>query len=245
MKRSPFFFMRQQAQKRLQTYSLVTTVLILVTVFSGGFLLQPGTVDTAVRFATITNAKPVSDEVRSLVESNTSPTIELLTENGISLDELATSGTLRDDEVVADNPADLLTQVLTLPVEFDRYEATADLTDSTTIGELAFSTKISTEYTAVDATDIFPEGAYTIYATFDYDAMQDGMVWAWVWRRNGKVVSGGNEQWNYGQDGPGYIYYNPEEGFSFGNYTLEVWVNGELFAQSEIVINTAAATANQ
>ncbi|MBK7180127.1 MAG: hypothetical protein IPH82_23580 [Chloroflexi bacterium] len=54
----------------------------------------------------------------------------------------------------------------------------------------------------------------TLYATFDYSEMEDGMAWAWVWRHNGEVLEGGNELWDYGNEGPGFIYLSPEEGSS-------------------------------
>jgi hypothetical protein len=102
------------------------------------------------------------------------------------------------------------------------------------LGAINFSTKIDDDYQAVNPTNIFAVGSYTVFATFSYDGMADGMAWAWVWRHDGEVVEGGNELWAYGQDGPGYIYYNPEEGFRAGEYTLEVWVNGELFTRSNL-----------
>ncbi|MCB0000072.1 MAG: hypothetical protein KDE56_30120, partial [Anaerolineales bacterium] len=74
-------------------------------------------------------------------------------------------------------------------------------------------------------------------------AMANGMEWAWVWRHNGEVVDGGNEIWNYGQEGPGYIFFAPEEGFASGDYSLEVWVNGELLTRSTAVMNNAAVAA--
>ena len=73
--------------------------------------------------------------------------------------------------------------------------------------------------------------------------MIDGRAGAWVWRYNGEVIGGGNELWTYGEDGPGYIFLNPETGFGPGDYTLEIWINGELMAYSTAVKNTAAAAA--
>lgn len=243
MKQSPYFFMRQQAEKRLQTYSIVTTCLILVTALAGAYLLQPASSDNIARVAPIANAKPPTDEIRELVEAAPTTTIELITEEGVSLDELAAS-VLEDNDVLA-SADELLERILALPAEFDRVEPTASLLDTTEIGTVAFSTDINEEYQALNPEKIFAEGNYTIYATFAYEEMQDGMVWSWVWRRDGEVVSGGNEMWNYGDDGPGYVYYNPEEGFSNGEYTLEIWINRELFVQSDMIINTAAANANQ
>ena len=69
------------------------------------------------------------------------------------------------------------------------------------------------------------------------------MEWAWVWRHNGKVIDGGNELWVYGDDGPGYIFLDPEEGFQEGRYSLEIWVNGELLGQAAANMNDAAAAA--
>jgi hypothetical protein len=71
----------------------------------------------------------------------------------------------------------------------------------------------------------------------------DGLAWAWVWRHNGKVIDGGNELWAYGDEGPGYIYLSPEEGFLEGNYTLEIWVNGQLLSQGVALMNDAAVAA--
>jgi hypothetical protein len=69
------------------------------------------------------------------------------------------------------------------------------------------------------------------------------MVWSWIWRQDGQVIDGGNELWAYGDDGPGYIYLSPEEGFGEGTYTLEIWVNDQLMGQASATMNDAAAAA--
>lgn len=119
----------------------------------------------------------------------------------------------------------------------------ADLLSTTDLGTLVFSTEVTTDYDAIDPSRIFGEGSYTLYATFDYTDMVDGMEWAWVWRHNGKVIDGGNELWAYGDEGPGYIYLSPEEGFLEGQYSLEIWVNGELLNQGTALMNNAAVAA--
>ena len=98
-------------------------------------------------------------------------------------------------------------------------------------------------YKAINPANVFGEGFYTLYATFDYSNMADGMAWAWVWRQNGEVIDGGNEYWAYGDEGPGYIYLSPEEGFGEGRYSLEIWVNGELMGQASATMNDAAVSA--
>jgi hypothetical protein len=118
------------------------------------------------------------------------------------------------------------------------------LTDDTELGTMFFSTEIDDQYEAVEAGRRFPKGFYTLYATFTYEGMANGMEWAWVWRHNGEVVDGGNELWAYGDEGPGYVYYNPEAGYELGAYSLEVWVNGRMMTQGTIQIVEGIQASN-
>jgi hypothetical protein len=240
MKQSPYFFLRQQAARRLQTYLVVSITLVSVTLITAVFTLQKPA-DMTVRVATISNAKPVSDDIRALVESALPSSTAILVQekNEVVQEPISTQ-----DNFTLNESDELLTQAaLILPAEYDRVQPTTELNVDTKLGSLAFSTKINDQYKPIDVANIFAEGNYTLFATFEYVKMDNGMVWSWVWRHEGDVVDGGNEVWNYGQDGPGYIYYNPEEGFQFGEYSLEVWVNGELFTQSDLTINTAAVSS--
>ncbi len=238
MKRSPYFFQRLQAGKRLQSYLITSTFLFLITIGITAYAWQEPQ-DNTPRMAILTHSKPGTGEqdnaeLPQLVES---------------VDEEAVSSFQLED---AENPGQLITiadqpftaVVATLPEEFDRFEPTAQLGEDSDLGTLSFSTEITDDYEAVAVQDIFPEGFYTLFATFSYDGLTDGMVWSWVWRHNGEILEGGNEVWNYGDEGPGYIYLNPEEGFDAGRYSLEVWVNGELMTQSATVMNSVGVSAN-
>jgi hypothetical protein len=239
MKRSPYFFMRRQAEKRLQNYALTSFGLIAATAFAAFFMLQAPAPQSS-RAAVLSDAKPATAEVQALVEEVTALDAEFVAESS----ELPRFISTTDE-----NPLDvadvnsLLTSVNVLPARYDRFEPTAELTDETDLGAILFSTKINDDYKAVDPANLFAVGEYTLFATFDYDGMADGMEWAWVWRHEGEVVDGGNELWAYGDEGPGYIYYGPEEGFRPGEYSLEVWVNGELFTRSEMTMTGTALSA--
>ena len=115
---------------------------------------------------------------------------------------------------------------------------------NTVLGPILFSTDISGNYEAVSPSTRFGNGYFTIYATFAYEEMTNDISWSWVWRRNGEVVDGGNQSWSHGENGPGYVYYRPESGFDLGNYTLEVWVNGDLMAQSSFTVTDAISANN-
>lgn len=232
MKRSPYFFMRRQAEKRLQTYASASFFLVMFAVAVAFYSWQPPTNNTS-RVALLTNAKPPKQEIVQIFE------------DAQSVVRLETADI---EELVAANTAEIVetsirTSEPTLPEEFNQVEPLVSLQDNTALGTLDFSTEISDQYEALNSRKLFAEGFYTLYATFSYDEMADGMAWAWLWRHNGEVVEGANELWQYGDDGPGYIFFNPDEGFQFGDYSLEVWVNGELLAQSTVTMNSAAAAA--
>jgi hypothetical protein len=196
--------------------------------------------DTTLRTAILSNSKPAQADVRELIAQ-----AEAEREAAAAEETEATATTER----VSTSLTDLLldgtnaNRLPALPPQFDQFEPTAELAEATELGEVALSTEVTNDYTAVNPSRLFAEGFYTLYATFDYNEMADGMEWAWVWRRNGEVIDGGNELWQYGDSGPGYIYLNPEEGFSEGEYSLEIWVNGELLGQAAATMNNAAISA--
>lgn len=195
------------------------------------YALRPPVNNTPL-VAVLTNSKPVSDEVASLGNSATANDIVGLTSETAVTSQIVS--TASGEPLFLADAENLVQSALLLPEAFNRFEPKVDLNDNTELGTINFSTKIDDEYQAINPTNIFAVGSYTVFATFSYDGMADGMAWAWVWRHDGEVVEGGNELWAYGQDGPGYVYYNPEEGFRAGEYTLEVWVNGELFTRSNL-----------
>jgi len=230
MRRSPYFFIRRQAQQRAYTYSSASIVLLAISAVTAAYAWRPPA-DNVSRSAILTNAKPPKEEIIQLL--NDSPTVTA----GVAADVV-------DQFVSAETvSAPSVRPAYTLPEEFQQFEPTADPNEKTRIGNLSFATDITDNYQPVNPRRIFAEGNYTLYATFAYDAMADGMEWAWVWRHGGEIIEGGNQLWQYGSSGPGYIYFSPEEGFEFGEYTLEVWVNGDLFAQGSVIMNNAAVSA--
>ncbi len=236
MKRSPYFFMRRQAEKRLQTYGSASFFLFLFTVGIALYSWQAPP-DTTPRVAILTNTKPAKEEIIA-VFANAAP-VETALET-TEIEQLVAANTRT--AVDTGEPA-FVSVAPTLPGVFDQVEPATPLKDNTALGTLSFSTEITDQYESVNPRSLFAEGFFTLYATFAYDDMADGMSWSWVWRHNGEVVEGDNELWQYGSNGPGYVYLNPEQGFQFGEYSLEVWVNGEMMAQSSVTMNSAAVAA--
>lgn len=234
-KRSPYFFMRQQAARKMQSYLSVAAVMVLLSGAIGVYGWRSPE-DTTVRMALLTRAKPATKEVQ-----------ELMAQPSVAERATAEAGTTttRSGGIanVLLNGEEAATFASVLPAAYDRFEPTADLLPTTELGTVVLSSTVTDEYKAINPASIFGEGHYTLYATFDYKDMADGMAWAWVWRHNGEVIDGGNELWVYGDEGPGYIYLSPEEGFDEGQYTLEVWVNDELLGKASATMNDAAVSA--
>ncbi|MFO7538232.1 MAG: hypothetical protein R6X32_09255 [Chloroflexota bacterium] len=241
MKRSPYFFLRRQAEKQFQSYAAKSVVLLLVTAVLSFYTLHQPEPDTTVRVAILSNTKPPKAETIQLFAQNVAA-------DEVNFANLILSGTdssLFDPvtglSLVSDERGALA--VTALPDQYDRVRPLVDLQDDTELGQIFFSTEVDSNFEAIEPRFIFAEGRYRLYATFSYEGMADGMAWSWVWRHNGEVVEGNNELWQYGPDGPGYIFYGPETGFQNGEYSLEVWVNGELMTQATAIMNTTAVTA--
>jgi len=227
--------MRQQATRRMQSYLSVFVVLTLLGVGIGIYGWRPPE-DATTRMALMTRAKPAPQAIRELMEQPS--TIELASADTRA--EVVQSGGIANILLNADEAASFSNE---LPAIYDRVKPKAELNSNTNLGTVVFSSTVTDEYTAINPGNIFGEGFYTLYATFHYEGMADGMAWSWVWRQNGKVIDGGNELWAYGDEGPGYIYLRPEEGFGEGRYTLEIWVNGKLLGQASATMNDAVISA--
>jgi len=250
LKRSPYFFLRRQAEQRMQSYSLASLFLLCAAVVTSSFAFQTP-VDSSVRVAILSNAKPPKEEIVAAVKaaSDAAPepivslTLPPLTEQRLPAADEPLAQSI-DESVVSIPLTERLVELEpALPEQFDELEPAASLNPQTTISRLLFSTELAPNYVAVNPRRIFAEGNYTLYATFDYQDMVDGLEWSWVWSHNGATIDGGNELWNYGSNGPGYIFLNPAGGFQYGEYGLEVWVNGELLSQASVTMNSAAVAA--
>ena len=231
-KRSPFFFQRRLAQKQMQTYATAAVILLVLDIGFLTYALQGPTLDQP-QYSVLASAKP-PQSVASLDN-------EALIQVGSTVITTNSEDFLEEAVAVTSELAAVPT---ILPEAFDQVAPKVEITNATNLGEIEFSSTIDNDFVAVEPQRLFEEGFFTIYATFAYKEMADGMAWSWVWRFNGEVIGGGNELWAYGDAGPGYIFLNPEEGFQPGEYDLQVWVNGEMLTQSSVFI-TANVAANQ
>jgi hypothetical protein len=220
----------------MQRYMLAFLLLVLAVVATTAYAWQyPQEIAVPIarlRYAKPSQSLPSGGSVTEVIAQGSPVTVEI---NLLSASERIFGGTSDFADPLL-NPA--------LPAEFDQIEAAVELNETTEIGTILFSTDINGDYQAVNPLQRFSEGFFTLYATFDYEEMADNMSWSWVWLHNGDVVDGGNQLWSYGQVGPGYVYFQPEEGFEPGQYSLEVWVNDELMAHSSFMVTESISANN-
>ena len=220
----------------MQRYLVVSLLLGLLTIATSAYAWQtPQAVQPL--HARLSYAKPSTARVAAEQES------ESLTESSPTAVQISLSPTASQLVTSLSETSDSLLKPA-LPGEYNQLEAAVDLKPDTNVGDISFSTEISDDYQALEAGRRFGKGFYTLYATFDYDGLADGMTWSWVWRHNGQIVDGGNQVWSYGDNGPGYVYFRPEEGFQLGEYSLEVWVNDALMAQSDFTVMDSISASN-
>lgn len=258
-KRSPYFFMRRQAQRRVQQYANMSLALLLLIAAVTLYAWTPPQ-DQTLRFALLPNAKPALPEFTPIVETSLSnepvrsiridrvnspttvPTVEATNESPLSSPPVVESTSLvAVESAISLDSAQMVTAEL--PAQYrDTFSSDVSLTENSKLGRISFAQEINEQYEPIAPRRIFEAGSYTIYAIFSYDGMEDGMEWAWVWQHNGEVADGGTQLWKYGSEGPGYVYYAPEEGFQAGQYTLQIWVNEQLMTQASLTISTAATS---
>lgn len=220
----------------MQRYLVASLVLLLLSVAISAYAWQ---IPQALppQHARLNYAKPSLTVVAAENDS------ALLAESSPAAVEISLSPAANGVAEIAPELSDPLLKPA-LPEQFNQLEAAIELQPDTTIGDISFSTEISNDYRALQAGRRFGKGFFTLYATFDYEGLADGMTWSWVWRHNNQVIDGGNQVWSYGDEGPGYVYFQPEEGFQLGDYSLEVWVNDSLMAQSNFMVVDGISASN-
>lgn len=227
-----------QAGKKLQKYFVASLALILLTAAASAYAWQtPKEVTPLV--GVLKHAKPNPEAVDTAPEQESA---------AAESPEAITINLTPGSEPEVDFSASDLVEVLEAPDALAESPTQAGTekaaAEDAQLGGIAFSLDISGNYQAIDSGYMFVEGFYTLYATFAYEGMANGMNWSWEWQRNGAQIEGGSQEWSYGQEGPGYIYFRPEDGFKSGEYTLAIWVDDELQNQASFSVSEGVAANN-
>lgn len=123
-----------------------------------------------------------------------------------------------------------------LPPTFRQITPEAPPEASTRLRNLQFSEQITSGYSPIDPATAFANNPIEIHATFEHTDLVTGVSWAWVWSRDGEVMAGGNELWQYGREGIGFVRLAIGEPLPDGQYALSIWINGSPYVQGEFTI---------
>lgn len=107
------------------------------------------------------------------------------------------------------------------------------------ISPIVFASKVDNDANPIDGAKRFKKGIVTIYATFTYSGMEDGMSITYRWELNGKEWSSSAKEWEYGPTGNHWsrtYYVEPNKALPSGTYTFYFYVEGELMQSGSVII---------
>lgn len=238
--RAYYHFQRRNAIERIQNY--IITNLILVFLSAGVFIYGAAPqIINELSTQPIANAKPAK-VIPELRPTRAIASTSQQSSDNSTLTQRAnapTARTITGEEIAALAPEEIIP---ILPDSFSKLKPESQLNDDAKVAELTFSSDINDAYLPVQPSEEFTEGSIsTVYATFDYRSLENGNTWAWIWRQDGEIIGGGEKHWDYGNNGPGYVFMSPTTGIDKGDYSLEMWLNGELVAENSFEVTNSFA----
>ncbi|HNS50451.1 MAG TPA: trypsin-like peptidase domain-containing protein [Anaerolineae bacterium] len=101
---------------------------------------------------------------------------------------------------------------------------------------LVFSTQVSADGRPVNAAAILASGSKSLYATFEFSGMKNGLAWTQVWAVDGKTIVSEQGAWDAGAKGRRALQLSNPSGLPNGKYHLALAVKGQVTAEGEVVV---------
>lgn len=126
-----------------------------------------------------------------------------------------------------------VTNTPSLPQEIiDEFEAVVTPQTDYLFSQIRFSTEIDDDLQAINPGNEFENPLETIYGTYSYNNMTDGLQWTEVWTREGEIVHYNVGKWQGYSGGYGAVKLElPAEEWLPGNYQLQFFI-GEQWLMS-------------
>ena len=103
---------------------------------------------------------------------------------------------------------------------------------------LLFSEKITNDGRPINPTNVIPSGVDEVFASFDFDNMQNGTPWSTVWMNDGKIIIEQKENWAKGDSGRKTVKISNKRGVPAGEYRLVVGIRGEVALEGKMIVGT-------
>jgi S1-C subfamily serine protease len=101
---------------------------------------------------------------------------------------------------------------------------------------------------AEDVSGDMPVGAGTtfsgvgeVFAFFDYAGMSNGLPWMTRWYLDGQMILEDQQIWNFGEEGSNYVSLYHPDGLPAGQYSLELYVDGNLLQEGSFSIQAGSS----
>jgi hypothetical protein len=91
----------------------------------------------------------------------------------------------------------------------------------------------------VNPTTQVPAGIDTVYATFEYDGMQNGTPWSIVWMTGGQQIIDQQDQWDDGPRGRKAVKVSNRRGLPEGEYHLVLGIGGSVALEGKVLVGTS------
>ena len=147
-------------------------------------------------------------------------------------------------------PTPTLPPLLPTPTPEAEVEATEEPTEEPNeplptvepqIGEITFALGATDDYEPIDSGDSFEEGITEIHAIFDYEGLSPNFTWNRVWYLDGEEILSNSADWT-GDEAGRFDYFIDAGGdpLTPGEWSLELYVEGDLLATGQFVIEAVA-----
>lgn len=136
------------------------------------------------------------------------------------------------------------TPTATLPPTATRTPAPTATPAEPAIGTMTFALGATDDLQPVDAAQTFKPGVTKIHALFDYKNFSRNDTWERVWLLDGTEMLRSSETWT-GDAGGTFDYFLDAGGqpLPAGEWTLEIYLNGDLLASDSFAIKADEPTA--
>lgn len=105
-----------------------------------------------------------------------------------------------------------------------------------TFSDLLFSSRITQDGRPIAPSAILASGGKELYATFEYENMQNGLTWSQVWASNGQTIVSKEGQWEDGAKGRKVLYIAHQAGIPDGEYRVVVTIGTQILVEGGVTV---------
>lgn len=240
-KRSPYFFMREEAAIRMRRVALAVAILLAIIVLLTTGLLRPREEIRLVE-ATLTMT-PTSSPTPISVPPTATPTPwpPTSTPQPMSLPTYTVTSSPTPGIETSPIPTHTLSiEASPTPTHTPRIEASPTPTHTpllatqtphpeASFGAITFSRSITADNKPLRPGTVFPANTKRIYAFFEYSNMNDGVLWSQVWSWRGEEIETESRLWDWGEQGNTWIFHDiPGPGW----YEVKLYIGDRLLRRA-------------